>query len=172
LDLVPQQWSAFEEQDGEVIHPGYDVQDLTQFALLYQVLDASGDPLDDDSLNPRGCLNSNAAEIDGMTYLGGVYGYEGPVCTLVEGYDCVLADDFPDGEAPCNNTLTTTDETPGICGFAEGIQPSCITANNFYDKYITNAPESVTVVFPEAEEDDNEAEEFEGEQDDTEGVRA
>jgi hypothetical protein len=154
LDLVPVPWSAptFDDETGEMLTPGYDVEKLEDFATLYEVVNASGLPLTspDDEILTRGCLNANWKEIEGMTYLGGVYGYAGPVCTLPEGYECMV-NDLP--ETPgCNNTLTTTPEQAGICRYDAGEDGSCTTKDLFYEKYITAEPVSVTVVFPEPEE--------------------
>lgn len=143
LDLVPVPWSAptFDDETGEMLTPGYDVEKLEDFATLYEIVNDSGLPLTKPEDNARGCLNANWNEIEGMTYLGGVYGYAGPVCTLPEGYECMV-NDLP--ETPgCNNTLTTTDQQAGICRYDAGEDGSCTTKELFYEKYITEDSQDV-----------------------------
>jgi len=161
-DLVPQQWARPEfDENGELLNENdlYDVDDLTTFAKIFEIV---GDDII--ASNPRGCMNANAKEIAGMTYLGGAFGFEGPVCTYPEGWDCTVNDD-PDTEPGCDVTESS------ICFYQEGSNGQCVSNSDFYAKYFdsaTNTPlyESTTVVFPEiGEEDLDDAAEEEGSED-------
>jgi hypothetical protein len=157
-DLKPTPWEARTySEDGSFT--GYDPETFDTFATYYEILD-NGAPVGGGE-NPRGCLNANSPDIDGNYYFNGPlgsgpFGYIGPVCTLPQDWDCTINTEADD-EPGCNVTLAE------ICEYIEPSNGQCVSNSNFYAKYFDSATdtplyESATVVFPEIEEEDLDAE--------------
>jgi len=157
-DLKPTPWEA-RTYSADGSFEGYDPETFDTFATYYEILVEGSMP--EDGLNPRGCLTANSQNIDGNYYLNGPlgsgpFGYTGPVCTLPQDWDCTINTEA-ENEPGCNVTLAE------ICEYIEPSTGQCMLNSDFYAKYFDSQGdplyESVTVVFPEIQEEDLDADE-------------
>jgi hypothetical protein len=154
-DLTPVQWNppVFDDE-GELVELFYDVEELSTFALVHEVVQKDGSPLEVGE-NPRGCLNLNDESIPEATYSSSFFGYTGPVCTYPAGWDCTINYD-PDTEPGCNVTVPEAPLQGEICAYQAASMGECVTSDQFYAKYFDSATDepsyvSVTVEFADAE---------------------